>query len=171
MRLICCVEEVNPILVLLGAWVGVYEWDMGPALQFNHLMGSGAWWRRNTNLAPLCRFLPLFAVPQSVGGHCHPAFLHFFVQFWEKTMRKILKWFGGAAVMVLAGLSMRPAVAVVVGPGNCNEGGLNTALVASISRRASRSPIRSPSTVAARSRLMEETRTASSSSSAVRTSH
>lgn len=46
-------------------------------------------------------------------------------------MRKQLKGLaGGAAMLLLMGLSIRPAGAVVVGPGNCNEGGLNSALAA-----------------------------------------
>ena len=46
-------------------------------------------------------------------------------------MRKRLKWFGGAVVMMmLTGLGIRPAAAVVVGPGNCNESGLIAALAA-----------------------------------------
>ncbi|MEO7431991.1 MAG: choice-of-anchor Q domain-containing protein [Dokdonella sp.] len=46
-------------------------------------------------------------------------------------MRNVLKWFGGAAVvLVLTALSIRPAAAIVVGPGNCNESGLSSALAA-----------------------------------------
>lgn len=46
-------------------------------------------------------------------------------------MGKRLKWLGGAVVMMLlTGLWIRPAAAVVVGPGNCNESGLIAALAA-----------------------------------------
>jgi predicted outer membrane repeat protein len=44
-------------------------------------------------------------------------------------MRKQLRWVAGAGLMmIVAGFSIRDAGAVVVGPGNCNEAGFNTAL-------------------------------------------